>query len=53
MAGRLRQADIARNDGLKQALAEVFAERVGHLLRQIRAVVVHRQQNAFDIQLMD
>ena len=48
MAGRLGQPDIARNHGLEKPLLEIFAQRLGHLLRQIRPVVVHGQQHAFD-----
>src|ERR1700722_11381564 len=49
MAWRFGKADIARNDGLKQALPEVFAEGVSHLLGEIGSVVIHGEEHAFDV----
>ena len=48
VAGRLSQANVARNHGAIEPLAEVLAQGLGHLLGQVGAVVVHGEQNAFD-----
>src|ERR1035437_10211019 len=48
---RLGQADVARNDGGKNLVAEKVAQVVAHLARKIGAIVVHGQQNSFHCQL--
>ncbi len=48
VAGRFGQADIARNDGFKDLRAEKAAKVGGNLLGECGAVVVHREENAFD-----
>ena len=53
VAGSFGQADIARNYGFKDLRAEEAAQIGGYLLGERRAVVVHREQNAFDGELGD
>jgi hypothetical protein len=49
VTGSLGQTDISRNDGLEEAIFEVFAEGLGDLLGQIGAVVIHGEEDALDL----
>src|SRR6185437_16042499 len=51
VTGRLRQPDIARNRGRKQLILEEVEKIIPHLLRQVRALVKHGQQHAFEPQI--
>jgi len=52
MAWRFGKADTARNNGAEDFFLEEFAKICGNLSRQIGALVVHREQNAFDLKRM-
>src|SRR3989344_9693011 len=41
---------VARNYGLENLVAEVAPYLLRHLLREIVARIVHRQQNSFEVQ---
>lgn len=49
MAGRFRQPHTSWNHRSKDLTLEKFAQIGGHLTSQVRTVVVHRQQNTFDL----
>src|ERR1700734_3069933 len=49
--GRFREANIARNYGLEHLSAEETPQIGGNLPRKCGALVVHRQKNAFDLEL--
>src|SRR5689334_12573303 len=49
-AGRLSEADASRNNGSKDFFFEELAEVGLDLAGQVGAVVVHRQEDAFDSQ---
>ena len=46
VARRLRQPHIAGNHGLVEHVAKILAKRFSHLLRQVGAIVIHRQEHA-------
>ena len=48
MAGGFGEADVARDGGLEELVAEEAAEVVGDLLGEVGAVVVHGEQDAFE-----
>src|SRR5205085_3214324 len=48
---RLRQTDVARNDALEDLRAEERAQIIGDLTRQRGALVIHRQENALDLEV--
>jgi hypothetical protein len=48
VAWRLAEPNVARNDGAVDLITKELADVGAHLLAQVRAVVVHRQQHAFD-----
>ncbi len=48
VAWRFCQAYISRNDGFEDLCTEKAAKIGGYLLRECGAVVVHREENAFD-----
>ena len=48
VTGRLAQPDVAGYHGLVNLVAEELANVAAHLLAEIRALVVHREQHAFD-----
>src|SRR5439155_12844777 len=48
IAWRLGQTDIARDDGGEDLVAEKVLQIVPHLAGKVSALVVHRQQDAFD-----
>jgi len=48
VAWRFSQADIPRNDAVKDLRTEEASQVGSNLLRECRAVVVHREQDAFD-----
>ncbi len=50
VAGRLAQADVARNHGLEDVVAEVLAHLFRDLVGKTVACVEHRQQNPLDFQ---
>src|SRR5215472_5999342 len=50
-AWRFGQANIAWNDALENLRPEERTQVIGNLARKRGAVVVHRQQNAFDLQV--
>ena len=50
VARRLAQPNVARNDRVEHLLLEELADVARHLLAEIRAFVVHRQQHAFDVE---
>src|SRR5207244_13517230 len=45
------QANMARNDAIKNLLPQESVQIVGHLARERRSFVVHGQQNAFDLEV--
>jgi hypothetical protein len=47
-----RKADAARYHGLEYLVAEKLLQIIRNLTRQIRTIVVHRQENAFDLQIV-
>src|SRR3984893_13300817 len=49
--GRLREADIARDDGAKHLVAEVRDELRAHLVGEVVAGVEHGAQHALDREL--
>src|SRR5690348_10274372 len=49
-AGRLAQSNVSWNDGVVDALREVTPGLVHYLLREIEAIVVHRQENPLDLE---
>ena len=47
-AGRLGDSDISRDDGREHPVAKVLRGLGRYLAREVEALVVHRQQDAFD-----
>ena len=47
---RLCKPDVSRDRGLEHLRAEVLSCLVRHLLREIQAPIVHREQNPFDLE---
>ena len=50
VARRLAEADVARDDGAKHFLLEELPHVGRDLLSEIRALVEHREQHAFDVE---
>src|SRR5215469_17412846 len=48
---RFRQANVARNDALEDLRPEERTQVIGNLAGKRSAVVIHRQQNAFDLEV--
>jgi len=42
---------VSGNHGAEEPVAEVFTQRVGHLLRQVGPIIVHGEQDTFNIEL--
>ena len=51
VARRFRHANIPGDNAIKHQRPERLADIVLHIMREIRAAVVHRQQNTGDIQI--
>ncbi|MNK96798.1 hypothetical protein D3C87_1170990 [compost metagenome] len=51
VAWRFGQTDVTRNDGVVELLAEVFLELRRDIVHQAQARVVHRTQQAFDLEV--
>ena len=51
IARRLGKADVARNDGFQQPIAKVSLQLLCDLLRQVRSIVIHGEDHAFNVQL--
>ena len=49
-ARRFRKTDVARDIGAVGLLLEVFADLLSDFRRQVGPGIVHRQQNAFDLE---
>ena len=50
MNGRFSQPDVARDDVLIDAILEELADIPGDLLSEVRAIVVHREEDAGDVE---
>ena len=51
MAGRFREANIARDDRFEDEIAEAIAHIVRNLVRQAIAAVEHRKDHADDAEI--
>ena len=50
VAGRFAEPDVPRDDGVERLFLEELPHVARHLLAQVRALVVHRQQDALDVE---
>src|SRR5262249_33269886 len=50
VARRLAEPDVARNDGTEDFLLEERADVAGHLVPEIRSIVEHREEHAFNVE---
>src|SRR5512138_1777565 len=50
VAGRLAQPDVSRDHGAEHSPREVVADLPGHLLGQVDSTIVHREEDALDLQ---